>query len=49
MADLMRAVCTSTADRIDAELTRIPGAAHEPQRGQPDAFNTVLARFWSAA
>ncbi len=47
MAAVMRAVCGVVADRIGAELTVIPGAAHEPQREQPEAFNALLTEWWS--
>lgn len=49
MAGLMRTICTAVADRIGARLVRVPGAAHEPQRDQPEAVNALLTEFWSAA
>jgi pimeloyl-ACP methyl ester carboxylesterase len=49
MARAMLAVSETVADRIGATLMRIPGAAHEPQRETPAAFNTALADFWAAA
>ncbi|MFF5078966.1 alpha/beta fold hydrolase [Actinoplanes sp. NPDC000266] len=47
MADVMRAVATATAGQIGARLARIPGAAHEPQREQPAAVNTLLEELWA--
>ncbi len=48
-ARTMLAVSETVADRIGAALMRIPGAAHEPQREAPAAFNSALADFWAAA
>lgn len=48
MATLMQTICTRVADRIGARLVRVPGAAHEPQRERPAAFNDLLTEFWSA-
>ncbi|GLY93360.1 alpha/beta hydrolase [Actinoplanes sp. NBRC 103695] len=47
MATLMRTVCARVADRIDARLAHIPGAAHEPQRDQPEALNALLTELWA--
>ncbi|MCO8277016.1 hypothetical protein M1L60_41205 [Actinoplanes sp. TRM 88003] len=47
MAAVMRAVCTSVADRIGARLAEVPGTRHEPHREQPEAFNHPLSTFWS--
>jgi pimeloyl-ACP methyl ester carboxylesterase len=47
MADTMRAVSTTIAERIGATLVRIPGAAHEPQREAPAAFNATLSDLWT--
>ncbi len=49
MADVMRAVCARVADRVGARLVRVPGAAHEPHREQPDTVNALLAELWSTA
>ncbi|MBM2622418.1 alpha/beta hydrolase [Actinoplanes sp. LDG1-06] len=49
MAELMTTVGTAVAARIDAQLFPIPGAAHEPQREQPETLNTLLESFWAAA
>lgn len=49
MADVMRAVSATVADRIGARLARVAGAAHEPQREQPETVNELLADLWSAA
>ncbi|MER7459222.1 alpha/beta hydrolase [Micromonospora sp. NPDC126480] len=49
MADVMRAVCGRVAERIGARLVRVPGAAHEPHREQPDTVNALLAELWSGA
>jgi pimeloyl-ACP methyl ester carboxylesterase len=49
MADLMRRVCATVAQRLNAGLVRVPGAAHEPQRERPDTVNALLAELWSTA
>ena len=49
MGELMRAICATVTERINANLVRLPGAAHEPQRERPDAVNALLADLWSAA
>lgn len=48
MADVMRAVCARVADRIGGRLVTVPGAAHQPQREQPEVVNALLAELWSA-
>ncbi|MFV2011169.1 MULTISPECIES: alpha/beta fold hydrolase [unclassified Micromonospora] len=48
MAQVMERVAATVADRIGARLVRVPGAAHEPHREQPDAVNKVLEQLWSA-
>ena len=48
MATLMRTICARVAERIDARLVHIPGAAHEPQRDQPEALNALLTDLWAA-
>lgn len=48
MAETMRAVSTTVAERIGATFVRVPGAAHEPQREQPTATNTLLAELWAS-
>jgi pimeloyl-ACP methyl ester carboxylesterase len=47
MAKVMQAVSEAVAGRIGARLVRVPGAAHEPQREQPERVNELLANFWS--
>lgn len=49
MAALMRTICSTVADRIDARLVRVPGAAHEPQCDQPHAVNALLTELWANA
>jgi pimeloyl-ACP methyl ester carboxylesterase len=49
MATLMQTICSTVADRIDAQLVRIPGAAHEPQREQPQTVNRLLTELWANA
>ncbi|WP_412540866.1 alpha/beta hydrolase [Longispora sp. K20-0274] len=43
---VMRVVGEAVADRIGARLVRVPGAAHEVQREQPEALNTLLTDLW---
>jgi pimeloyl-ACP methyl ester carboxylesterase len=47
MPALMRTICSTVADRIGAQLVRIPGAAHEPQREQPHTVNGLLTDLWA--
>ncbi|MCY1142139.1 alpha/beta hydrolase [Actinoplanes sp. Pm04-4] len=48
MAEVMRVVCTTVASRIGARLAEVPGAAHEPQREEPEAFNQLVRDFWAS-
>ncbi|MEV4343839.1 alpha/beta hydrolase [Actinoplanes sp. NPDC049596] len=49
MAGVMAAVATTTAAKIGARLVRVPGAAHEPHREQPETVNALLDELWTAA
>jgi pimeloyl-ACP methyl ester carboxylesterase len=43
-----RAVARSMADRIGAEVVVFERSTHNPQLQQPDEFNALLRRVWSA-
>jgi pimeloyl-ACP methyl ester carboxylesterase len=46
--EVLRLVAEAVAQKINATLVRVPGAAHEPHRERPDLTNALLAARWSA-
>ena len=46
--EILRLVAEAVAARINADLVRVAGAAHEPHRERPELVNALLAGKWEA-
>jgi len=45
--EVLRRVAAAVADKIKADLVRVPGAAHEPHSERADLVNPLLTELWS--
>jgi pimeloyl-ACP methyl ester carboxylesterase len=45
--EVLQLVATTVANKIKANLVRIPGTAHEPHRDRPKTVNALLTDLWT--